>query len=178
MSKIKDTLRKKYKAVRSKITDNDNCENLFLSHNLYISSEVILVYASFNFEQSTRELISKALYDKKSVFLPRIKSGEMKFYRIYSPDDLKPGFFGIDEPAGSELYSGCDCVCIVPGIAFDKKGYRLGYGGGYYDKFLSTRDNIIKVGFCSKDCFADELPIESTDIKMDYIFYEDIIYRV
>ena len=61
-----------------------------------------------------------------------------------------------------------NCVCIVPGICFDKNGYRIGYGKGYYDKYLSNK-SIYKIGICFKECLIDNMPHDLYDIKVDLI---------
>lgn len=61
------------------------------------------------------------------------------------------------------------CVCLVPGLAFDRNGYRLGYGGGYYDRFLQQHPQLIRVGYCPTACFTDSLPREKTDLPVQYL---------
>ena len=99
----------------------------------------------------------------------------MKFYRVTDLNKLVSGTFGVKEPTESEEFCSEKAICIVPGLAFDKNGNRLGYGKGYYDKFLSQYPEIIKIGFCSGCCFFEEIPSEETDVKMDYVFVDDTL---
>ena len=178
MSTIKSEFRKKCKAIRFECEKKNACEEAFMSSSLYKENKILLIYASFGSEADTFELIKNALDSDKSVFLPRISGNEMKFYRIYDTNNLKKGTFGVMEPTEGEEYSGQRAACIIPGLAFDKNGNRLGYGKGYYDKFLSKYPGVVKIGFCSACCFFEEIPYEETDIKMDYIFIDDVLIGI
>ena len=83
-------------------------------------------------------------------------------------DELKKGSFDILEPTSNDKVTSNNCVCIVPGICFDKNGYRIGYGKGYYDKYLSNK-SIYKIGICFKECLIDNMPHDLYDIKVDLI---------
>ncbi len=149
------------------------CEDAFLKSKFYKDHDTFLIYASFGSEADTFTLIKRANRDKKTVFLPKIFGDEMKFYRVTDVKSLIKGSFGVPEPVEDEEYAGQKAVCVAPGLSFDKKGNRLGYGKGYYDKFLSKYPDIIKIGFCSGCCFFDEIPCEETDVKMDFIFADN-----
>ena len=83
-------------------------------------------------------------------------------------ENLKKGSFDILEPTSNDKVTSNNCVCIVPGICFDKNGYRIGYGKGYYDKYLSNK-SIYKIGICFKECLIDNMPHDLYDIKVDLI---------
>ncbi|MBQ8782883.1 MAG: 5-formyltetrahydrofolate cyclo-ligase [Clostridia bacterium] len=178
MSTIKAELRKKYKDLRSSYNNKKSCENSFIRSDLYKNNNVFLIYASFGSEPETFDLIQKALDDKKTVYLPRVYKDTMTFYQIFNTEELVKGSFGIKEPVTGTVYDGSKAVCIVPGLAFDKSGNRLGYGKGYYDRFLCNNPNLIKVGFCAKCCFAEEIFTQSNDIPMNYIFVDDSIIGI
>ena len=173
MSTIKAEIRKKCKALRESYGDKYGCENAFLKSRFYTDYETFLIYASFSSEEDTFNLIEKAIRDNKTVFLPKVFGDEMKFFRVLGTNALVKGTFGVPEPKEGEEYSGQNAVCVVPGLAFDKSGNRLGYGKGYYDKFLSMYPDIIKIGFCSGCCYFDEIPAQKNDIKMNFIFVDD-----
>ena len=123
-------------------------DKLFASWE-YQNADKILIYCSFGSEAETDSIILKALSDKKEVYCPVVtdkKKRITEFVRINSLEELKPGAYGIPEPVignASELFKGSDnsTLLIVPGLVFDRKGNRIGYGGGYYDRFMETFKN-------------------------------------
>lgn len=154
------------------------CENTFLESEFYTNSEILLVYLSINSEPDTALLIKKALIDKKSVYLPKVTGDYMNFHRVTLSTDFQAGSFGIPEPVNDELFKCGKAVCIVPGLAFDKSGNRLGYGKGYYDKYLSDKNDILKIGFCCRCNFVSKLPVDKHDVVMDYIFADNILIGI
>lgn len=106
----------------------------------YRRARVVIAYVSTAIEVDTRGIIDSALAQGKRVALPRCVEGTrlMRFYLIRSRADLEKGSFGLMEPktACEPLVSTKNSICLVPGLAYDRAGYRLGYGGGYYDRFL------------------------------------------
>ena len=135
------------------------------------NSEVVLCYVSNKIEVSTRDFIEEALRRNKTVAVPKCIDGtrDMDFYIISSFDDLSVGSFGIDEPDEKKckkLESFEDSVCIVPALTFDNEGYRLGFGKGYYDRFLSGYSGT-KIGICYESCITQKLPRGKYDCKVD-----------
>ena len=113
----------------------------------YRNAGRLLLYVSYGNEVPTRWLMEEALAAGKQVFCPRVEgAGSMSFYRIDGPEELSPGFRGIPEPPAQEwrkyriqpLTEGKSDLIVMPGAAFDRNLGRLGYGGGYYDRFLQT----------------------------------------
>lgn len=183
---IKSQLRKELKAKRSNIdkkTEKDEFirENLICS-DIYLGAETVLFYCAIDGEIDIDECIADALMLGKKAALPVCINdrGDMKFYYINSFDDLKTGFFGVREPDVSkcrEVTDYSNSVCIVPAISYDKKGYRLGYGKGYYDRFLKS-NVLISVGLCYNELIEDELPIEQYDIPVNYIITQNSIIAI
>lgn len=139
----------------------------------------ILVYVSGNIEVSTNKIISNALESGKSVFCPRCvkDTNIMHFYRINSFDDLEKGSFGILEPRESCLRVTDfpeTALCIVPGLSYDILGYRLGFGKGFYDRFLADFKGV-KIGLCFENCITDKLPSDEFDIRADIVVTEERI---
>ena len=135
--------------------------------DFYRKSDKILVYVSHGDELGTEPLIHGVLADGKQLFVPRcdpVRPGSMSFYRICDPAlDLRPGKFGILEPCEHcDALAGSAGLCIVPGLAFSADGYRLGGGGGYYDRFLSHFSGAA-VGFCFSEQITSDIPQEETD---------------
>ncbi len=134
----------------------------------FVQSKVVFCYVSAHGEVDTRELLEELL-KSKTVVVPFCTDGvgNMICVKIDSTSDLAPGRFGIPEPNAPIPYPKEEIdFAIVPGIAFDKDGYRLGYGKGYYDRFLSGTD-IFKLGVCPREFFVSSLPRDEYDVKMN-----------
>lgn len=149
--------------------------------NQYKNARQVLAYVSVHDEVDTRALIEKAIRDGKRVAVPRCvpNTRQMEFYYINSIDELEPGMFGVPEPnpEKSELMIDfSDSVCIVPGICFDKKGYRLGYGKGYYDRFLCNY-NGTTIGLCYSICTKYNLIHGKFDRRSDIVITEKYVNR-
>lgn len=181
----KDT-RRIYSDIRSNISENTrkkkSCDILskILTLSAYNNCDTVLTYMSFGSEVDTEALILRALKDGKKVALPvsEYESLRLSFYEISSLSQLTTGYKGILEPSPSPDTLVCDfknAICIVPGLAFDKKGYRLGYGKGFYDRFLSSFAGI-SIGIAFDECVTDIVPIDSYDCKLDIIVSDSDVY--
>ena len=131
----------------------------------YESADLVLPYLSFGAEIDTRAIIRDAWSRGKTVALPRCVEGTrlMRWYRVDSFDGLVTSRFGVDEPAEDpqllvDPNDAAHALALVPGLEFDRLGYRLGYGGGFYDTFLSEFSGA-SVGLCRAPFLRDE-PIE------------------
>ncbi len=148
----------------------------FLESDFYRECDELLVYVSFDIEVGTLEIIKTALKEK-TVYCPKCVFGTniMEFYRIGSFDDLSQGSYGILEPCTGdrpvESFSK-KSLCVVPGLSFDNNGYRLGFGKGYYDRFLSSF-NGTSVGICYENCLSESLPADEYDICVDHLITEN-----
>lgn len=174
---VKNEIRKKYKEIRNNICEREekSCiiSEKIINSDLYKKSKVIGIYKNMKSEVNTSEIIEKAVNNEKVVALPRVKGKELVFYKITSKDELfTKSKFGVEEPvAKQENLISKDLIdlIIVPGLVFDMNKNRLGYGGGYYDRFLKDID-CVKIGICFEEqMYNNNLPIEETDIKMDII---------
>ncbi len=149
----------------------------FTKSLFYKNAETIFIFVSFGSEVDTKRIIEKALEDGKIICVPKIKSKKigMEIFKINSLDDLKEGYFGILEPVDeSEKMSGEDLdLIIVPGVGFDRNGYRLGYGGGFYDRFFQDlTKKIPKIALGYDIQVVDELIVEEHDEKIDGLITE------
>lgn len=139
-------------------------------HPVFQASTTILLYHSMKDEVHTHPFIEK--WSKhKQVLLPVVEGDELKL-RVYSTtDDLSIGAYGILEPTGTlfQDYPDIDLV-IVPGVAFDTTGARLGRGKGYYDRLL-PKLTAYKIGICFPFQLIDEIPTEPFDIRMDEVIF-------
>ena len=141
-------------------------------------ARIILAYYSLPDEVNTHQLIDDLLADGKTVLLPTvIGEGLMEWHVYSSKSELKNGAFGIGESAG-ELYSGFSkytspsekqMIALVPGVAFDAVGRRLGRGKGYYDRFLAAHPHIYKIGVCFDFQRVMEVPVDDQDVPVDEV---------
>lgn len=146
----------------------------------YRKSRVLLVYASYRSEVETLPLIRHALEEGKLVYCPKVEQeGQMNFYRISSIEDLKEGYRGIPEPeAVQELlycgqeYSAEDTLMILPGAVFDRERNRIGYGKGYYDRYLEQYPDMECMALCFDCQIREHLPAEEHDRKPGQIISE------
>ncbi|MDE7289258.1 MAG: 5-formyltetrahydrofolate cyclo-ligase [Oscillospiraceae bacterium] len=185
----KNALREKYKQIRKempadikKVRDEKILYKL-TSLPVYKDCETVLTYVSTPIEVDTRMLITKALSDGKKVAVPKCIKGtrDMEFYLINSFDDLEEGSFSVLEPIPEKcvpLKQINKAICIVPALAYDRYGYRLGYGKGYYDRFLSSYKNIFKIGFGYCCCTETKLNHGRYDIPVDFLVTEKYVKNV
>ena len=147
----------------------------------YKACETLFVFVSSPIECDTRQIIADALQRGKRVAVPRCtdRSGKMDFYYIRSFDDLSRGTFGLEEPDPqtcervTDLSSG---FCIVPGLCFDLEGYRVGFGKGYYDRFLDEFGGVT-AGICYTKFTEKQLPRGAFDRHTDILVTERFINR-
>lgn len=147
-------------------------------------SKNILTYISFKNEVDTINIIRGLLIKKeKNVLVPYVDKDKLiQISRINSFDDLEPKTFGILEPKEDKIknfdINELDLV-IVPGIAFDKNGHRIGYGYGYYDRLLGKLGkNTTKIGLCYDFQLIDKIPEEKHDVPMDIVITEERVIKV
>lgn len=142
----------------------------------YIHADALLLYASFNNEPDTTLIVGRALSEGKRVAMPRCrdKGIGIDFYEIFSLDELFPGKYGIPEPLAQSfrLVDTADfSFCLVPSLALDAEGYRMGYGRGYYDRFLEGYRGV-KAGLCYSFLIERRLPRGCFDKRVDIIVTE------
>ena len=167
--------------------DNKKAAEELIFENLvgtreYSAARVIMTYVSVNGELDTRKLIEKALSDKKAVAVPKCVKGTrlMDFYVIKSLDDMDKGAFSLLEPNEQKCKKLClsdGVLMIVPGFCFDENGFRVGYGGGYYDRFLCGK-KIPTAGLCFESCFIESIPKDNFDIPTDIVITERGVYHI
>lgn len=185
--KVKNEYRAKAKEYRASLSsqekealDDKIFQNLF-SLEKFLDAKTVLCYMSTPSEINTRRIISKLFSEDKTVALPRCidDSRDMEFFCITSFDQTEKHTFGVYEPTAKKcerLRDFRNSVCILPGLGFDREGYRLGYGKGYYDRFLSSYKGI-KIGICYEKCVFEELPRGFFDVSADIVVTEtEIIY--
>lgn len=147
----------------------------------------LFVYASFRSEVRTRDFIDHCLEQGKTVSVPLtlVETSSLLAVAITDPESqLAPGYCGIPEPVSSRIDghmvdpAGIEVV-IVPGSVFDRNGGRLGYGGGYYDRFLSAQTpQALRIALAYELQLVERIPVEAHDQGMDMIITEETVYRI
>ena len=186
----KSELRKQVKRERLFVSLNLNIKLLrqraiienVKSMKEFQKAKTVLCYLALNDEIKTDSLINYSFKEGKRVAVPYCidDEGNMEFYLIKSISDTEIRSFGVREPIiekCEKLTDFSESVVIVPALCFDKRGYRLGYGKGYYDRFLKNY-SFISVGLCYNSLIKNEIPINEFDQKVDYIVTENQIISV
>lgn len=140
----------------------------------YKRADRVLLYFSKDIEVDTKELIKYSLECNKQVFLPKCIGEDMIFYKIDSLDDLQQGSFRIFEPKNKcerYLESNYSDICIIPALAVDEQKFRLGFGKGYYDRFLIDFKGF-KCILCYQENVYKSLPVFDTDVKADKVIVD------
>lgn len=178
----KKILRKKFSDIRAAIPDKKSKDEAITQRILSLASmknaDCVLLYASFRSEIDTSGLF-EALRNKgiKTAFPICGKDSEMTFRIVSGKSELSEGAYGIPEPDFSlpKPVLTNKTVCIVPGLAFTEKGGRLGYGGGFYDRFISLNPQVITVAAAYEALITNSLPLLQHDLKVKYIVTEERI---
>ena len=140
---------------------------------LFAQAKVVLLYWSMADEVQTHAFVNR-WYKDKTLLLPCVDGDELRLRRYTGPECMTAGEqFGIGEPTGPE-FSDTDSIdiIIVPGVAFDRQGNRLGRGRGFYDRLLKTTPNAIKIGVAFDFQVVDQVPTEPLDVPMNLIISE------
>jgi len=180
---MKDINRKVMLRRRNRLTEEDIIQksklikNNLLSLKEYKEAKTIMIYVSFGKEVETHNLIKEAL-KTKTVLVPKVKEDQIIACKINTLDDLEQGAFGILEPKTSVEFSKKKIeLIILPGIVFDKLGNRIGYGKGFYDKFLKNI-NATKIALAFDFKVLEQVPTRKYDIKMNIIVTEKNIIQI
>ncbi|OAG27284.1 5-formyltetrahydrofolate cyclo-ligase [Thermodesulfatator autotrophicus] len=184
----KQILRHKFLKIRDSIPREirQSLSQKIIQHlknsDYYQKAQKILFYASFKSEVETYELIEAALTEGKDVYLPKtyISKRKLRLFKINSLKELSPGAYGILEPSENSPEiepKGLDLI-ILPGVAFDLSGGRLGYGGGFYDRLLAKAPHVPKVALAFECQLTKKLPLESHDLKIDALVTENGLKKI
>lgn len=154
------------------ILDGKVFDNL-LKSGLIENRKLVLAYISTEIEVGTRSIIDFCLENGIGVAVPRCSGKRKMDFFMYSHSAImEKSPFGILEPVPEKCIPVTDfygALCIVPGLAFDRYGYRLGYGGGFYDSFLEKEQGLVTVGICYHENIFDKLPTGDFDKKVNFI---------
>lgn len=144
----------------------------------FLEAEQLLVYADYNHEVMTGFLIEEAWKKGKEVAVPKVVGKDMVFYKLTDWKQLEPGYFGIPEPSYGEIAEWEDAVMIMPGVAFDNNCHRVGYGGGFYDRYLEKHPKVKTIAAAFEFQILPEVPTEPTDIAPEMIVTEKQIITI
>lgn len=176
----KARLRQKVKRLRRETSEKERflwdqkLAKQILSMGCWQPGDCVYCYISVRNEAGTEMLLRELWNRKIQAAVPRVRGKEMDFYYISGMEDLEPGAMGIPEPReGCRKAAEPGAPVIVPGVAFGQDFSRLGYGGGYYDRFFEREPEHLKIGMCYEFQLETELPSERFDVKMDAIITPD-----
>ncbi|OPX65289.1 MULTISPECIES: 5-formyltetrahydrofolate cyclo-ligase [unclassified Methanoregula] len=144
-------------------------------------NETVMAYTSKEKEVNTQPIIMRLLERKIPLIVPIIVKEDISLRLSYlrDPAVLVPSTFGVPEPIGSEIpaQGGDIDTILLPMLGFDRTGGRIGYGAGYYDRFLEKHPNLRKIGLAFSCQEIESLPLDETDVRMDHIITEEgIVY--
>lgn len=183
----KSRLRKEKLSLRKNLSEDERVQkSLSITDRLFeipefIECKNVLIYASYNNEVDTDRVVLRAMLKGKNIYMPKVNGEEMDFYRVFSLDELASGAFGIREPYDIEhlKFEGApETVCILPMAVFDEEGNRIGYGKGYYDKYLSRIDVDYMIGLAF-ECQKSDVNIDADeyDRRLHMAVTEADVYR-
>lgn len=148
----------------------------FLAHPAYCSARSLYCYLSYNQEVRTADILTRALQDGKRIAVPKVYGKEMKFLWLEDLTAVAPGAYGIPEPiADSPVAEDPSALVLMPGLAFDRDGHRMGYGGGFYDKYLSDHPGHPTLALCYGFQLLPHVDTEAHDIPVDHVIWSDLI---
>ncbi|MDR2943704.1 MAG: 5-formyltetrahydrofolate cyclo-ligase [Methanosarcinales archaeon] len=176
---MKHHFRQLLRARRDSLTHADVLEkskritDALVQSELFEKSGSLFAYLDVRNEVSTRSLIEYCFTIGKPVYVPVTRGQDMFFAQIRDFSDLVEAGYGISEPAHPvKAETDEKSLFIVPGVGFDKYGNRIGYGAGFYDKYLNCRSYMHLIGVCFDFQIVDRLPKEVTDVQMDSVLTE------
>ncbi len=145
---------------------------LFAASEAYRSAQTIYGYLPYNQEVRTVPILEQALRDGKRVAVPKCYGEEMRFIYLSDLTQVEKGYAGIPEPiADGPIASDKTALVLMPGLAFDREGHRIGYGGGFYDRFLAAEPNHPTMALCYDFQLFSALETEKFDIPVDTVLW-------
>ena len=174
----KTELRREIRARKRAMTEAEIEERsarlaqLFFASGAYQNAKTIYGYLPYNQEVRTVPMLERALKDGKKVAVPKVYGDEMKFLYLDDLNAVAKGYAGIPEPIADEpVAQDKTALVLMPGLAFDPQGHRIGYGGGFYDKFLAAEPNHPTLALCYEFQMLPKLDVEDHDIPVDTVLW-------
>ena len=174
----KKALRAEIRAKKRALTEeqivrySEELAQKLFAHPFYQAAKSIYGYMSYNQEVRTTRMLSRALADGKRVAVPKVYGDTMKFILLSDLTQVAKGYAGIPEPvADGPVAADPTALVLMPGLAFDPEGHRLGYGGGFYDKFLAAEPDHPTLALCYDFQMLPHLDTEHYDIPVDRVLW-------
>ena len=171
---LRKMIREKKKAMTEQEIQqrSEKLGQLFRQSEAYRNARSIYFYLPYNQEVRTVPMVLQALEDGKQVAVPKVYGDEMKFISIQNLNGIAEGYMGIPEPvADGPVAEDKTALILMPGLAFDREGHRIGYGGGFYDKFLSREPDHPTVALCYAFQMLPHVDTEEFDIPVDLVLF-------
>lgn len=187
----KQSIRNRYLSMRNNLSYGERLAKsrkiweLLKQEPVYQSAEAVLVYMDYRSEVITTGLVEELLTDpSKRVFAPRVLGMNISFYEIQTLEELEPGYQGIREPVQNEekmfthaLVKELKSLILIPGAVFDRQRGRMGYGKGFYDRFLADYIELSGAALAFECQIAKNVPMEDHDIRPGIIVTESGVIR-
>lgn len=187
----KQEIRSKHLAMRDNLSYSERASKsgqileLLKQEEGFQRAQIILAYMDYRSEVMTTELVKELLTDtSKRVFVPKVEGMDIRFYEITSLEELTQGYQGIREPVqdSRKLFTQHtaaqgNCFLIMPGAVFDRNKERLGYGKGFYDRFVQCFPDMPRAGLAFACQITAQIPVESHDKKADFVVTEKGVIR-
>lgn len=174
----KKALRKEIKAKKTAMTEeqiqafSQELTELALRSPLYQAAKSVYGYLSYNQEVRTEAFLRKARSDGKRVAVPKVFGDSMRFIWLDDPEAVSLGYCNIPEPVADGPEADDEtALVLMPGLAFDPQGHRIGYGGGFYDKFLAVEPSHPTLALCYDFQMLDHLETDPFDIPVDQVIW-------
>lgn len=171
---LRRTIRERKRAMTEEeiVSRSKKLGELFAQSEAYKAAKTIYGYLPYNQEVRTVPMLEQALKDGKRVAVPKVYGDEMKFLYLDDLSQVEKGYAGIPEPIADEPVADDDtALVLMPGLAFDPQGHRIGYGGGFYDKFLAAEPNHPTLALCYEFQMLPRLDTEEHDIPVDTVLW-------
>lgn len=171
---LRKEIREKKRAMTEQqiVSASERLGELFLASEAYKRAKTIYGYLPYNQEVRTVPMLQQALRDGKKVAVPKCYGDEMRFIYLDDLSKVEKGYCGIPEPIADEpIADDPTALVLMPGLAFDPQGHRMGYGGGFYDKFLEKEPNHPTLALCYDFQMLDHLETEAHDIPVDTVLW-------
>lgn len=171
---LRRTIRERKRAMTEEeiVSRSEKLGELFAQSEAYKAAKTIYGYLPYNQEVRTVPMLEQALKDGKRVAVPKVYGDEMRFLYLDDLSQVEKGYAGIPEPiADGPVADDPTALVLMPGLAFDPQGHRIGYGGGFYDKFLAAEPNHPTLALCYEFQMLPELYTEEHDIPVDTVLW-------
>ena len=154
------------------VTRSEKLGKLFVQSEAYKNAKTIYGYLPYNQEVRTVPMLEQALRDGKKVAVPKVFGDKMKFIWLTDLTQVEKGYAGIPEPvADGPVADDKTALVLMPGLAFDPEGHRIGYGGGFYDKFLAGEPGHPTIALCYPFQVFPHLETEAHDLPVDTVIW-------